>query len=212
MGKEIGKKTVDAYLQDGCGRCSRYLTPDCSVHFWGPELALLRQLALEAGLKEEIKWSHPCYTLEGKNIVILGAFREYCVMTFFKGSIMKDPAGLLVFQGENSRIAKSLHVRAREQLDRVIDLVREYLQEAIEIERQGLKVERTEAEDFPIPEELAAAFDESPEFRAAFEALTPGRQRSWLIHFSAAKQAKTRESRIEKAMDLIFVGKGHNEY
>ncbi len=203
---------VDLYLADGCGRCARYKTADCSTQHWRRELSELRTLALQSGLTEELKWKHPCYTLNGKNVVILGAFREYCVMTFLKGSIMGDPAQILEFQGENSQIAKSARIRKPGSLGSLAETLKAYLAEAIELEKSGAKVERAAPGDFPIPEELAAAFEESPEFHDAFRSLSPGRQRSYIIFISGAKQAKTREARVEKSMDGIYAGKGHNEY
>lgn len=202
---------VDLYLAEGCGRCARYQTSECSTQFWKEELKLLRKLALGAGLREELKWKHPCYTLEGKNIVLLGAFRERCAMTFFKGSIMSDPAQVLEFQGENSRVAKTFYVTSLDRLKQFESTLATYIQEAIELEKSGAVVPKSESGDQPIPEELAAKFDELPEFREAFYRLTPGRQRGYLIHFSQPKQSKTREARIEKSIDDIMVGKGFHD-
>lgn len=202
---------VDLYLSEGCGRCSRYRTTECSTQFWQEDLTVLRSLCLNAGLKEELKWNHPCYTVNGKNVVLLGAFREYCLMTFFKGSIMSDPLQILEFQGENSRIAKSARIREVGQATVLKATLSAYLEEAIELERSGKQVEKTDVRDYPIPEELASAFKELPELREAFHRLTPGRQRYYLIQFSQPKQSKTREARIQKSIDNIMAGKGYGE-
>lgn len=202
---------VDEYLRDGCGRCNRFKSPECSSQLWRDELALLRSVVLSTGLAEELKWSHPCYTDAGKNIAVLGAFRDCCVITFFKGALLADPAKILELPGENSQSGRVIRIRSVEQVRALSGTIGDYLREAIEIERSGQEVEKIKIEDRPIPQELADKFDEIPELREAFRALTPGRQRFYLLHFSEPKQAKTRESRIEKCVDLILAGKGLND-
>ena len=203
--------SVDQYLADGCGRCNRFQTPDCSTQLWGEELALLRSIVLRTGLTEQMKWSHPCYSDVGKNIAVIGAFRECIVITFFKGALMNDPAQILELPGENSQAGRVIRIRSVEQANRFAETIREYVLEAIEIERSGQVVEKIRIEDRPIPQELADKFDEMPGLREAFRALSPGRQRGYILHFSQPKQAKTREARIAKSIDDIMAGIGLND-
>lgn len=202
---------IDLYLQDGCGRCSYYKTPECKVHSWTEELLALRSIVLETGLVEELKWKQPCYTYEGGNVVMVTAFRDYASLSFFKGSLLKDPQRILVAPGENSQAARQIRFTDKQAIVDMKAVLNAYLQEAIANEKAGLKVEFKKQSDQPIPDELLLEFNEDPAFEAAFESLTPGRQRSWLLHFSSAKQSTTRSSRIKKAMAKIFEGKGWNE-
>jgi uncharacterized protein YdeI (YjbR/CyaY-like superfamily) len=199
---------VDVYFTDGCGRCALGGTPQCKVHKWEKELAVLRSFILDCGLTEESKWGVPCYTFEKNNILILSALNAYCTIGFFKGALLADTHGVLIQQTENMQAERQLRfTNVREIIERET-MVKEYIFEAIEVEKAGLKVELKKTADFPIPEELQDKLAENPAFKTAFEALTPGRQKGYLLYFAAPKQAKTRVSRIENSMPQIFNGKG----
>jgi uncharacterized protein YdeI (YjbR/CyaY-like superfamily) len=198
---------VDTYLTIGCGRCPLVGTPDCKVHQWTAELSLLRMIILDGGLTEEVKWSVPCYTFQGNNVLILSAFKSFCSVSFFKGVLLKDGKKLLDKAGESSQAARLFKFTDVQQIERLEDDIKAYILEAIEIEKAGLKV-HFESNPEPIPQELQDRFDESPAFKNAFMTLTPGRRRGYIIHFSQPKQSKTRQSRIEKCVDRIFSGKG----
>ncbi|MFN0278323.1 MAG: YdeI/OmpD-associated family protein [Pyrinomonadaceae bacterium] len=205
--------TVDAYLAAGCGRCPLGNTPDCKVHNWREELENLRSFVLDCGLTEEVKWGVPCYTFEGKNILIVAALKDYCAVSFFKGSLLKDLKGLLVSPGENSQAAKMFRFTDVRKILEMEPVVKAYIHEAVEVEKAGLKVPFKPISEHKIPEELQKKLDEDPAFSSAFNALTPGRQRGYIIHFSQPKQSKTREARIEKYMPQIFNGIGmHDQY
>ena len=199
---------ADAYFDAGCGRCDLVNTPKCKVNFWREEMALLRTIALEIGLTEELKWSVPVYTSEGKNIAIVAAFNDNCVLSFLKGSLLKDPHGILEKPGENSQVGRVVRFTDTKKVVELEAVLKAYLLEAIEIEKSGEKVKLKTIDEHEIPEELQNKFDEDPSFKAAFQALTPGRQRGYYIHFSQPKQAKTRIERIEKCKPKIFSGKG----
>jgi uncharacterized protein YdeI (YjbR/CyaY-like superfamily) len=203
--------SVNEYFSEGCGRCSRFQTPDCSTQIWREELTLLRSLILSSGLTEELKWAHPCYTDNGKNIAVMGAFRDCCTVSFFKGALLSDPEHILELPGENSQSGRVIRLRSVAQIKLLADVIKAYLREAIEIERSGQQVEKIKIEERPIPQELADKFEEMPELREAFRALTPGRQRGYLLHFSQPKQAKTREARIAKSIEQIIAGNGLND-
>jgi len=198
---------VDLYLEEGCGRCSLYRTPHCKVHNWVEELKQLRRIALECGLDEAFKWSQPCYMFQEKNILLVTAFKEYAALAFFKGALLSDPAGILVAPGANSQSARQLRFTSYTDVIEMEPTVKAYIYEAIEVEKMGLKVSFKKGTD-SIPEELLNKFNELPELKSSFEALTPGRQRGYILYFSQAKQSRTRESRIEKNMEKIFRGKG----
>lgn len=199
---------ADTYFTTGCGRCAKGGTPACKVNTWAAELAALRALVLEAGLTEECKWGVPCYTFNHGNVVIIHSFKEYCALLFFKGALLKDAKGILIQQTENVQGARQLRFTDVREITKLKSTIQAYLQEAIAIEKAGLKVSMKPTAEFAMPVEFQAKLDESPALKTAFEALTPGRQRAYLLHFSAAKQAKTRESRIEKCTPLILSGKG----
>jgi uncharacterized protein YdeI (YjbR/CyaY-like superfamily) len=203
---------VDLYLEEGCGRCKLYQTPQCKVHTWPQELKLLRKLVLECGLTEELKWSMPCYTFNGKNILMVNAFKDFAALSFFKGALLSDPEKLLHFHGENSQSGKSMRFNRPDQIASKLDLIKSYIFEAIEVEKAGLKVEFKQKNELELPEELTNLLEQTPALAEAFEALTPGRKRSYVLHISGAKQAKTRESRAEKCIPKIMSGKGFNEY
>jgi len=202
---------VDTYFAEGCGRCPLGGTPDCKVHDWEEELAKLRVVILDCQLTEESKWGVPCYTFQKKNVVILSALKEYCAVSFFKGALLKDPKGVLEKAGENTQAARVIRFTNVRQIAKMKSTLKAYIGEAIEIEKAGLKVS-FKASPEPIPEELIGKMDEMPALKTAFEALTPGRQRGYILHFSSAKQSKTREARIEKCVEKILEGKGLNDH
>ncbi len=173
---------------------------------WRAEIAELQRILSGFDFKEETKWGKPCYTLEGKNVVIIQGFKEYCALGFFQGALLKDPKKLLVQLG-NVRAARVMKFTSADEIATKAAIIEAYLREAVTAVKDGRKVETKPAE-IPLPEELKAKFRSDPRFKLAFEALTPGRQRGYLYHFSAAKQSETRTARIERAMPAIFAGKG----
>lgn len=175
---------------------------------WRDEFALLRKIALSSGLSEDVKWGQPCYAYEGRNVVLMHGFKDHCALLFMKGALLKDDAGILVQQTENVQSARQLRFTSLQEVAGAENMILSYVNEAIEIEKSGRKVPRKATADFEVPDELQKRFDADPAFKAAFEALTPGRQRGYLLHFASAKQSKTREARIDKAFDRIFEGKG----
>lgn len=201
---------VDLFFVDGCGRCPLGGTPDCKVHNWTEELRQLRRILLECGLTEELKWSVPCYTFENNNILILSAFNDFCSLSFFKGALLKDTENLLEKPGPNTQAARLIKFKDVETINELEPVLKAYVKEAIEIEKAGLKI-TFEKRPEPIPEELEEQFANDPSFESAFFALTPGRQRGYILYFSQPKQSKTRVSRIEKSKANIFEGKGMQE-
>lgn len=201
-------QTAETYFTTGCGRCAKGGTPACKVNTWAAELAALRVLVLEAGLTEECKWGVPCYTFQNGNVVIIHSFKEYCGLLFFKGALLKDAKGILIQQTENVQAARQLRFTNAQDVAALKSTIQAYLQEAIAVEKAGLKVSMKPTAEFAVPEEFQAKLDASPTLKTAFGALTPGRQRAYLLHFAAAKQAKTREARIEKCIPQILNGKG----
>lgn len=199
--------SVETYLLEGCGRCPLGGTPQCKVHSWSEELVQLRRIILECGLTEEMKWGVPCYTYQGNNIFLLSAFKDNCSVSFFKGVLLEDAEGVLVAPGKNSQASRVFRFTSVQQVNEQEDLLKRYIFEAIEVEKAGLQVEFMKNPE-PIPEELQAKLDEDPFFRAAFAALTPGRQRGYILHISGAKQSATRASRVEKHVSRIMEGKG----
>ncbi|GGH47374.1 hypothetical protein GCM10008014_10650 [Paenibacillus silvae] len=188
---------VDAYLS--------------KIKTWKDESVKLRKIILDCDLTEDYKWMHPCYTLNGKNVVLIHGFKEYCAIMFLKGSLLKDPHGILIQQTNNVQGGRQIRFTNLEQIIEQEEILKAYIREAIEVEQAGLKVEKKEVEQFAVPEELQQQFDANPAFQTAFEALTPGRQRAYLYHFSQPKQSKTKTSRIEKCMQPIMEGKGLND-
>ncbi|MED1954525.1 YdeI family protein [Brevibacillus centrosporus] len=178
---------------------------------WREEFEKLRKIVLDCELTEEFKWMHPCYTLEGKNIVLIHGFKEYCALLFHKGALLKDPQGILIQQTENVQAARQIRFTDIHQIVEQEAIVKAYIMEAIEVEKAGLEVSLKKNEDYTVPEELQNKFEEMPALKAAFEELTPGRQRAYLLHFSQPKQAKTRETRVEKYVQQILDGKGLND-
>ena len=177
---------------------------------WGEELRALRAILLDSGLAEEWKWRSPCYTFDGANVALLWGFKEECRLGFFKGVLLEDPHQILVAPGENSRSSRTLNFTSMAGIERQEDVIRDYLREAIELEKAGLKVDLPK-DDLDPPAELTAILGRDDALRAAFEALTPGRRRGWILHFSQPKQPATRMSRIEKAAPRILSGKGMHD-
>jgi uncharacterized protein YdeI (YjbR/CyaY-like superfamily) len=202
---------VDHYLAQGCGRCKLYETPACKVHNWQRELVSLRLILLQCGLNEEVKWSHPCYTFNRKNLIMLYAFKEYCAITFFNGALLQDNSNLLVQQTENVQSGRQMRFNSSQTIIDNEAIIKAYIFEAIEVEKAGLKIEPKKTEDYPVPEELTIEFEKSSEFKKAFNALTPGRQRGYLLHFAQPKQSTTRTNRIEKYRKAIMLGKGMHD-
>lgn len=208
----LPENPVDSYFDVGCGRCKLVATPACKVKRFPEELFQLRQLLLSSGLKEELKWSMPCYTANGKNVLILSAFKEYCSLNFFNGFLLNDPKNLLLKAGENSQAARQLRFRNMQDLQVLKDDAMDFVRQAMEIELSGKPVPKVQAASITWPEELENALAGNPVLDRAFRALTPGRQRSYLLHISSAKQASTRIARIERCISGILAGKGFNEY
>lgn len=202
---------VDVFFKSGCGRCDLFATPECKVYNWTAELAELRKIILECSLTEELKWGVPVYTFEKKNVVLIGAFKESCVISFFKGVLLKDITGILQKSGENTQAGRVIRFTNVRQIFELESVIKEYIYEAVEVEKLGLKVEFKQTSDYALPEELEKKFKESSALKTAFFALTPGRQRSYILHFSQPKQSKTRQARIEKCMQQIMLGKGLND-
>ena len=207
----VGPPNVDIYLSDGCGRCPLGGTPECKVHTWTEELKILRGIILESELIEEIKWGVPCYTLNGKNVLLLSAFKEFCSISFFKGVLFKDEKAILVQPGKNSQAARLIKFTSAEEVIEVAPFIKAYIQEAIQIEKLGLTINYKQKDELLFPEELQIKFREDQKLKTAFEALTPGRQRGYVLYFSAPKQSKTRFSRIEKYTSKILEGKGFHD-
>ena len=203
---------VDKYLIDGCMRCELGGTPDCKVHNWTSEFELLRKIVLDCGLTEDLKWGMPCYTLDEKNVLMISAFKEYCCISFFKGTLLTDTKNLLKKPGENSQAVRLFKFTSTDEIIKIEAEIKDYIFEAIEVERAGLQIVFKKNRE-PIPEELENKFDEDPVFKSAFDALTPGRQRGYILYISAPKQSGTRISRIEKCTEKIFRGEGlHDKY
>jgi uncharacterized protein YdeI (YjbR/CyaY-like superfamily) len=175
---------------------------------WQTAYAELRMLVLDCGLTETLKWGCPCYTYENNNILLIHGFKDYCALLFMQGALLKDEAGILVQQTQNVQSARQLRFASLEEIEKSQSIILAYIREAIEIDKAGLKMELKNTSEFNMPEEFQLVLDEMPELKTAFEALTPGRQRGYLLYFSAAKQSKTRTQRIEKYLQQILDGKG----
>ena len=175
---------------------------------WQPALEYLRAIVLDCGLTEELKWGVPCYTFREGNVLLLHVFKEYCAVLFHKGVLLSDPNEILVQQSENTQATRQIRFASAQQVRDMEAVVRAYIREAMEVERAGLKPELKKTADYALPEEIQTKLAEVPGLQEAFEALTPGRQRAYLLYFAAAKQAKTRAARVEKCVQRIFDGKG----
>lgn len=202
---------VDSYFTDGCMRCPLGGTPDCKVHKWTDIMLYLRRLLLDCGLTEERKWSVACYTFQHKNIVVLGVTKDCCSIGFFKGALLSNSYGLLASPGDNSQATRQLKFTDLKKTIAITDQIKAHIFEAIEIEKAGLTVNFKTIDEIALPEELEATFKKDGAYEAAFRALTPGRQRGYIIHFNQPKQEATRYSRIEKAKPQILLGKGMND-
>jgi uncharacterized protein YdeI (YjbR/CyaY-like superfamily) len=178
---------------------------------WQEEFEKLRMIILDCGLTEELKWGVPCYTFQKRNIVLIHGFKEYCALLFFKGALLNDANGILIKQTKNTQAARQIRFTNVREIVEMEPILKAYIYEAVEVEKAGLKVDYKETTEFIIPEEFQNKLDEIPALKTAFDALTPGRQRAYILYFSAPKQSKTRESRVEKCMQQILKGKGLND-
>ncbi|MBC7283757.1 YdeI/OmpD-associated family protein [Hoeflea sp.] len=201
---------IEDFFTRGCGRCARFDTPDCSVKQWTAGLNDLRRICRSLKLEETVKWAHPCYMHAGRNIVLIGALRGDFRLSFFNAALMKDPDGVLERQGENTRHPDMIRFTRNDQVGEMEGIIRAYLAEAMAYAEQGLKPPKEEG-GFDLPEELIAALDADPDLAEAFHALTPGRQKSYVIALSSAKTSQTRINRIAKYRDKIMAGKGAME-
>ena len=175
---------------------------------WQKEVKQLRAIALASGLTEELKWGCPCYSLEKSNVVLIHEFKEYCAYLFHKGALLKDPKGILIQQTKNVQAARQIRFTSVQEVTKLKANLKAYIAEAIEIEKSGAKVKFKKTAAFEMPQEFKKKLAEAPALKTAFYALTPGRQRGYLLYFSGAKQAKTREARVDKCMKQILKGKG----
>jgi len=178
---------------------------------WQEELEQLRMIVLDCGLTEELKWGVPCYTFQKSNLVLIHVFKEYCALLFFKGALLNDANGILIQQTKNVQAARQIRFTNVREIVKLKPILKAYIYEAIEVEKAGLKVPFKKTKEFSMPEEFQNKLNENPGLKKAFNALTPGRQRGYLLYFSAPKQSKTRESRVEKCMEQILNGKGLND-
>ena len=199
MNRKEGKRNsqVDGYLK--------------KAKTWQAEMTKLRKILLDCGLNEELKWGKPCYTVQESNVVIIVPFKPACALLFSKGALLKDPKGVLIRPTENTQAARQMRFADVREIAKMELTIKAYVHEAIAVEKAGLEVKYKNISEFAVPEELQAKLDQLPALRKAFEALTPGRQRGYLLYLSGAKQSKTRESRVEKCMPQILKGKGLND-
>jgi uncharacterized protein YdeI (YjbR/CyaY-like superfamily) len=205
----MNRDTVDSYLRDGCGRCEHYRTPQCKVHLWTKPLVALRALVREAGLVEALKWGSPTYAVDGKNVLMILSFRESCALSFLQGAALTDADGILERAGPNSQFARLFRVKTADDVKRREGSLRALIDQAVAFSRAGGKVERAPAK--ALPEELTALLADDPTLAAAFDALTPGRKRSYALHVGGAKQSATRTRRAEACVPGILGGRGFNE-
>jgi len=178
---------------------------------WQQEFKKLRTIILDCGLTEDLKWGKPCYTSQENNIVLIHGFKEYCALLFFKGALLKDPNGILIQQTENVQAGRQIRFTNVRQIAEMEPILKVYINEAIEVEKAGLKVAYKKTSEFKMPVEFQNKINETPALKTAFKALTPGRQRGYLLYFSAPKQSKTREARVQKCVPQILKGKGLND-
>jgi uncharacterized protein YdeI (YjbR/CyaY-like superfamily) len=178
---------------------------------WREEFERLRKIILDCHLTEELKWGCPCYTFENRNVVLIHGFKEYCALLFFKGALLRDANGILIRQTETVQAARQIRFTNVQEIVKLKPVLKAYIHEAIEVEKAGLKVDFKKTTEFTVPEEFQNKLDKLPVLKRAFAALTPGRQRGYILYFSSAKQSKTRESRVEKSMQRILEGKGMDD-
>jgi uncharacterized protein YdeI (YjbR/CyaY-like superfamily) len=195
---------------------AKKLNPDVDFYFtkaknWKEELEQLRAIVFDCGLTEELKWGCPCYTFQESNIVLIHLFKEYCALLFFKGALLNDPNGILVQQTKNVQSARQIRFTNVQDIIKMKKTLKDYIYEAIEVEKAGLRVDFKEKKELVFPEEFQKKLKDNPQLKTAFNALTPGRQRAYNLYFSGAKQSKTRQARIEKCIPQILNGKGLND-
>lgn len=178
---------------------------------WRKEFEQLRKVCLDCGLTEELKWGKPCYTYQNSNIVLIHGFKEYCALLFFKGALLKDSKGILIQQTANVQAARQIRFTNVQEIVKMQSILKSYIKEAIDVEKAGLQVSYKKTSEFAIPDEFQNRLNNSPPLKKAFNALSPGRQRGYILHFSAAKQSETRKSRVEKCVPQILKGKGLND-
>jgi uncharacterized protein YdeI (YjbR/CyaY-like superfamily) len=178
---------------------------------WREEFGKLRRIVLECGLTEEMNWGHPCYTFEKSNVVLIHGFKEYCALLFFKGALLKDAKGILVQQTENVQAARQIRFTNVQEIVKMKPILKAYIREAMKVEKAGLEVSYKKTSEFKMPEEFQNRLNEMPALETAFKALTPGRQRGYLLYFAAPKQSKTRQARVEKCMPQILNGRRLND-
>ena len=178
---------------------------------WQKELEQLRMIVLDCGLTEELKWGVPCYAFQESNIVLIHVFKEYCALLFFKGALLNDPNGILIQQTKNVQSARQVRFTSVQEIVKLQPVLKAYIYEAIEVEKAGLKVNLKQVSEYPVSDEFENKLADTPALKTAFNALTPGRQRAYLLYFSTPKQSKTREARVEKYMQQILNGKGLND-
>ena len=179
---------------------------------WEEEFKLLREIALDSGLTEDLKWGHPCYTLNNGNVILIHGFKKYCAILFFKGALLKDDKAILIQQTANVQSGRQIRFTSASQIIKMRRTLKSYISEAINVEEAGIKVELRKPSDLIIPKDILATLKKIPGLAPAFKKLTPGRQRAYVLHFSSAKQEKTRDARIERCAPMILNGKGLNEY
>ncbi len=210
MAKRAMITDIEDFFAKGCGRCDRFDTPQCSTKRWAQGIATLRRICLDAGLEATVKWGHPCY-MYGRNICIIGALQGDFRMSFFHAALMQDPEGVLEKQGPNTPHADCFRFTDNARPAAMESTIRAYLAEAMGYAKQGIVAPKEEHE-LDLPEEFIEAMDADPEMAEAFRGLTPGRQRSYEIHFNGAKKSKTRVARIQRCRAKILAGKGFNEH
>lgn len=206
------QKIADRYFTEGCLRCRKGQTPACKVHPWREVLAGLRSWLLQSELTETCKWGIPCYTLNGQNIAVLAAFKDYCAVSFFNGSLLTAHRELLLPSGTATQAARQVRFTSVEEVQQKLTALAAILKEAIELAQSGKHVARKKPEDYPMPDELVRKFEEDPDFEKAFRALTPGRQNGYLLFFARATQSATRSARIEKYRHWIYEGRGLHDH
>lgn len=201
----------DVYFVDGCGRCPRFATSGCKVRKFSDVLISLRALLVSTALKEEAKWGMPCYTFGGKNVILLGAFKDYCAVTFFKGVLLADDKKILTRPTPFSHADRAFRCDTVQQVTDNAAVLEEYIKEAIRVETSGMTIPARDESDYPVCDEFKELLENDPNVRNAFENLTPGRRKGYLIYFSQAKQSKTRRARIERNIPKIMAALGIHE-
>jgi uncharacterized protein YdeI (YjbR/CyaY-like superfamily) len=204
--------SVDQFLKHGCGRCELGDTPKCKAIRWRNEIEALREIVSKSLLTEEVKWSNPCYTYNAKNVLTVSALKDAAVVSFFRGSELSDTEGLLSQPGENSRFARTLKFTDLPSIKSNESAIIEFINQAIKLVEKGEKPQPSSSNECEAPQELTVILTDDADYQLAFNSLTPGRQRGYLLHFNSAKQSKTKTNRILKAKDKIMRGLGWNEY